>query len=111
MRVSGSLDSHCEPAAMVYLNQVPKVGQGFIALKRFSTTEGAMRLTSPATVEVPAVTQTESLRLADKLRPSEVVVWSPPEEEIRNAITYRLAKASYKEKVNISENEKRWCGY
>jgi hypothetical protein len=70
-----------------------------------------MRLTSPATIEVSTMTQTESLRLADKLLLSEVIVWSPLEEEIGNVITYRLAKASYKETVIISEEEKRWCGY
>ena len=107
IRVSGSLDSHYAPAARVYLNQVPKVGQGFIALRRFSTPDGAIRLSSPATIKEFAMTLYESLRLADKLLLSEVVVWSPPEEGIGSAIIDRLTKASYKEYVNMPDNEKR----
>jgi L-threonylcarbamoyladenylate synthase len=107
IRVSGSLDSHYAPVARVYLNEIPKVGQGFIALQRFSTPAGAIRLSSPATIEEFATTLYESLRLADKLLLSEVVVWSPPEEGIGNAIIDRLEKASFKESVNFSDNEKR----
>jgi L-threonylcarbamoyladenylate synthase len=106
IRVSGSLDSHYAPVARVYLNEMPKVGQGFIALQGFSTPAGAIRLSSPATIEEFATTLYESLRLADKLLLSEVVVWSPPEEGIGNAIIDRLEKASFKESVNFSDNEK-----
>jgi L-threonylcarbamoyladenylate synthase len=107
IRFSGSLDSHYAPVARVYLNKIPKVGQGFIALSRFSTPEGVIRLSSPATIKEFAMTLYESLRLADKLHLSEVVVLSPPEEGIGNAIIDRLTKASFKQYGNMPDSEKR----
>jgi L-threonylcarbamoyladenylate synthase len=47
IRVSGSLENHYAPSAKVYLDQVPKPGQGLIAPEEIQTPPGVIRLASP----------------------------------------------------------------
>ena len=94
IRVSGSLENHYSPAAQVYLDQVPQVGQGFIALAEIQTPDGVIRLASPATHEEFARILYSSLREADTQGLTELVVMQPRGAGIAEAIRDRLARAA-----------------
>jgi L-threonylcarbamoyladenylate synthase len=51
IRSPGLFESHYAPSAKVYLSGNPSVGDGFIALNRYPTPEGAIRLIAPETNE------------------------------------------------------------
>ena len=94
IKAPGILDSHYSPKARVYLSGTPSVGDGFIALSKFPTPSGAIRLTSPATNEEYARTLYEGLRLADSKKLNKVFVIPPRGDDISVAICDRLQKAS-----------------
>jgi L-threonylcarbamoyladenylate synthase len=94
IRVSGSLENHYAPAALVYLDQIPKSGQGFIALAGIETPEGVIRLAAPETVSEYARILYQSLRSADEQGLREIVVVRPPSFGIGTAICDRLQRAS-----------------
>ena len=94
IRVSGSLENHYAPAAKVLLCEVPIVGQGFIAHKNIQTPSGVIRLASPSDDEEFAHTLYSSLREADILGLSEVVVIQPVGNGIAVAIRDRLKRAA-----------------
>jgi L-threonylcarbamoyladenylate synthase len=93
-RVSGALDHHYAPVAKVFLNQIPKAGQGYLALAEFETPQGVIRLASPKTNEEYAHVMYSSLRAADAQGLSEVIVISPNLEGIGIAINDRLCRAA-----------------
>jgi L-threonylcarbamoyladenylate synthase len=72
IRVSGSLVKHYAPHAKVFLDKVPTVGQGFIALSDIATPTGAIRIASPDSVEEFSQVIYESLRKTDSLGIREV---------------------------------------
>ena len=94
IRVSGSLENHYAPAAKVLLDRQPKVGQGLIALAKFPTPAGVIRLASPADVDEFAQVLYEALRKADVLALTEVVVVQPIGDGIEVAIRDRLVRAA-----------------
>ncbi len=94
IRAPGLLESHYSPKAKVYLSGAPATGDGFIALSKFPTPEGAIRLTSPVTNEEYARTLYQGLRLADSKKLRRVFVIPPNEDDISVAICDRLEKAS-----------------
>ena len=94
IRVSGSLKNHYAPAAIVYLDQIPTSGQGFIALAGIETPEGVIRLAAPETDSEYAQILYQSLRSADKQGLREIVVVRPPNFGIGTAIRDRLQRAS-----------------
>ena len=94
IRVSGSLENHYAPAAKVLLCGVPLAGQGFIAHKNIQTPSGVIRLASPSDDEEFAHTLYSSLREADILGLSEVVVIQPVGNGIAVAIRDRLKRAA-----------------
>ena len=94
IRVSGSLENHYAPVAKVYLLQTPLPGQGFIANSNIQTPEGVIRLASPNNDEEFAHTLYSSLREADILGLSEVVVIQPVGNGIAVAIRDRLKRAA-----------------
>ena len=91
---SGSLKSHYAPMAKVILDKVPKSGEGFIALKKFKTPLGVIRLASPDTESEFAQILYSALRMADKKKLSVIVVWQPEGEGMAEAIRDRLKRAS-----------------
>lgn len=93
-RVSGLLEKHYAPWAKVILDKVPKKGQGFIALSENLTPEGVLRIAAPASVEEFAQVLYSSLRKADELKLSEVVVIVPVGQNLERAIKDRLMKAA-----------------
>jgi len=94
IRAPGSLKSHYSPKAKVYLSGTPSSGDGFIALSKFPTPNGVVRLTSPATNEEYARTLYQGLRLADSKKLSKVFVIPPSGDDISIAICDRLQKAA-----------------
>ena len=96
IRVPGLLDSHYSPIAKVYLSGNPSAGDGFIALSKHPTPDGAVRLIAPSTVEDYARTLYQGLRLADSKKLSNVFVVTPTGDDIAVAICDRLKKAAHK---------------
>jgi L-threonylcarbamoyladenylate synthase len=94
IRVSGSLENHYAPAAMVLLCETPLPGQGFIAHKNIETPQGVIRLASPGNDEEFAQILYSALREADAQGLTEVVVVQPIGIGIGVAIRDRLARAA-----------------
>jgi L-threonylcarbamoyladenylate synthase len=94
IRVSGSLEAHYAPAAKVLLDQTPKVGQGFIAMATTATPDGVIRLASPNNDVEFAQFLYASLRKADELGLSHVVIEQPQGAGIAIAIRDRLKRAA-----------------
>jgi len=94
IRAPGLLESHYSPKAKVYLSGTPAPGDGFIALSKFPTPSGVIRLTAPATNEEYARTLYQGLRLADSKKLYKVYVILPDGDDIAIAICDRLQKAS-----------------
>ena len=94
IRAPGLLESHYSPKAKVYLSGTPSAGDGFIALSKFPTPPGVIRLISPATNEEYARTLYQGLRLADSKKLSKVFVIEPAGNDIAVAVCDRLQKAA-----------------
>jgi L-threonylcarbamoyladenylate synthase len=94
IRAPGLLESHYSPKAKVYLSGTPSPGDGFIALNKFPTPPGVVRLASPATTEEYARTLYQGLRLADSKKLNKVFVIPPNGDDISVAICDRLQKAA-----------------
>jgi len=94
IKVSGSLESHYSPKAKVYLSGIPSSGDGFIALSKFSTPSGVIRLASPGSNEEYARILYQALRLADSKKLNRLFVIAPDGDDIAVAICDRLQKAS-----------------
>ena len=94
IRAPGLLESHYSPKAKVYLSGTPVSGDGLIALSKFPTPSGVIRLTAPATNEEYARTLYQGLRLADSKKLNKVYVILPNGDDIAIAICDRLQKAS-----------------
>jgi len=94
IRAPGLLESHYSPKAKVYLSGTPSSGDGFIALSKFPTPPGVIRLISPVTNEEYARNLYQGLRLADSKNLSTVIVVPPSGDDISVAICDRLQKAA-----------------
>jgi L-threonylcarbamoyladenylate synthase len=94
IRTSGSLDAHYAPAAQVLLDQQPLAGQGFIALATTTTPQDVIRLASPNNDVEFAQSLYASLRKADELGLSHVVIEQPKGSGIAVAIRDRLMRAA-----------------
>jgi L-threonylcarbamoyladenylate synthase len=94
IRVSGSLEAHYAPATKVLLDQQPKAGQGFIALATTTTPDGVIRLASPNNDVEFAQSLYASLRKADHLGLTHVVIKQPQGAGIAIAIRDRLMRAA-----------------
>jgi len=94
IRVSGSLENHYSPEAIVALDCEPEPGDGFIALASVPTPDGVVRLASPANNEEFARVLYAALRSADERSLTRVVVHQPSGDDISVAIRDRLLRAS-----------------
>jgi L-threonylcarbamoyladenylate synthase len=94
IRVSGSLENHYSPEATVVLNQAPKSGEGFIAMKDVATPDGVIRLSSPISIEEYARTLYAALREGDSQGLSTICVIPPSGDGLAIAIRDRLLRAS-----------------
>ena len=93
IRVSGAREKHYAPLAKVILDQIPKAGQGFVALSNIPTPEGVVRISTPRDVSEFAQTLYESLRKADTLLLEAIIIHQPEGNGLENGIRDRLKKA------------------
>jgi L-threonylcarbamoyladenylate synthase len=94
IRVSGSLENHYAPSALILLDGHPRPGDGYIALKSYPTPEGAIRLAAPVDNEDFARQLYGALREADAQAIDLVVVIQPDGVDIAVAVRDRLQRAS-----------------
>jgi L-threonylcarbamoyladenylate synthase len=94
IRVSGSLENHYAPSALILLDGHPRPGDGYIALKSYPTPEGAIRLAAPVDNEDFARQLYGALREADAQEIDLVVVVQPEGSDIAVAVRDRLQRAS-----------------
>jgi L-threonylcarbamoyladenylate synthase len=99
IRTSGQFKSHYAPKTLVYLDGVPQVGDGYIALDHYKTPKGSVRLASPSDNLQFANQLYSALRLADRYRLSRVFVEVPKDGPLSAAIIDRLSKMTT---INIS---------
>jgi L-threonylcarbamoyladenylate synthase len=96
IRVSGSLENHYAPSAKVYLDQVPKSGQGLIAPEEIQTPPGVIRLASPKNDLEFAYILYSAMRTADSKGLEELVIIQPQGNGIAIAIRDRIERAAGK---------------
>jgi len=94
VKASGLLESHYAPKARVILSGTPSFGDGLIALDKYATPDGVVRLATPATNDEFAQVLYEAFRLSDKKGIKKVFVIPPVGSGIAVAINDRLKKAS-----------------
>jgi len=94
IKAPGLLDSHYAPKAKIALNSLAEPGEGFLALSKFQTPKGAIRLASPSTLEEYARNLYSALRSADQQRLKKIAVLVPEGPGLAEAIRDRLTKAS-----------------
>ena len=94
IKAPGLFESHYSPIAKVYLSGTPSAGDGFLALSKFSTPRGVIRLASPDSNEEYARVLYQALRLADSKKLGKLFVIAPVGDDIAVAICDRLQKAS-----------------
>jgi L-threonylcarbamoyladenylate synthase len=93
-KASGLLESHYSPSAKVILDQIPKPGDGFIALSDIKTPEGVIRLASPKNNIEYAKQIYKALRDADEQQLKIVHAQLPTGDDIAVAIRDRLKKSA-----------------
>jgi L-threonylcarbamoyladenylate synthase len=93
-KVSGSFARHYCPKSEVVLGQLPKAGDGYLALNTFSTPKGVIRLAAPESAEDFAKVLYKAFRKADDMGLKKIVVVPPSGKGICDAIFDRLVKAS-----------------
>jgi L-threonylcarbamoyladenylate synthase len=96
---SGMFRSHYAPSSELVVNAVPTVGDGLIALSKFPTPLGILRISAPNTIEEFSKNLYSYIRSADKLRLKRIVVIEPPGEGYAEAIRDRINKAAGSRKL------------
>jgi L-threonylcarbamoyladenylate synthase len=94
VKAPGLMASHYAPKAKVSLNSFAGPGEGFLALSKFQTPTGAIRLASPSSVEQFASDLYLALRSADQQGLKKVAVLVPEGSGLAEAIRDRLSKAA-----------------
>jgi L-threonylcarbamoyladenylate synthase len=92
---SGLLDSHYSPKAKVFLGGFPKPGDGFIALEKYQTPGGVIRLSSPKNNDDYAQMLYTAFRLADSKKIDNIFAIPAEGSDIAEAINDRLRKAAF----------------
>ena len=94
IRVSGSLENHYAPEAIVLLDTIPQPGDGYIAMSDKPTPAGVIRLATPYSVEEYARILYSSLRDADSQKIARVCIDQPQGDGLAIAICDRLQRAA-----------------
>jgi L-threonylcarbamoyladenylate synthase len=94
IKVPGLMDSHYAPKAIISLNSIAGPGEGFLALSKFHTPPGAIRLASPVSVEQYARELYSALRSADQQGLKKLAILAPEGDGLAAAIRDRLTKAA-----------------
>ena len=91
---SGVFKVHYAPTAKIFLTGNALKDDGFIALSKVPTPQGAIRLAAPDTIEQYANILYQSLRAADQRKIRRILVVSPKGSGLAAAIRDRLRKAA-----------------
>jgi L-threonylcarbamoyladenylate synthase len=94
IRVSGSLENHYSPEAIVTLDVIPQSGDGYIAMSDTKTPSGVIRLAAPETIEEYARVLYAALREGDSQKLSRICIDQPQGDGLAIAICDRLQRAS-----------------
>ena len=94
IRVSGSLENHYAPEAIVTLDVIPQSGDGYIAMSETKTPSGVIRLAAPETIEEYARILYAALREGDSQKLSRICIDQPQGDGLAIAIRDRLIRAS-----------------
>ena len=94
IRYPGALRSHYSPRAQVVLDVPANLGEGFIAMANIPTPIGAIRLSSPNTVEQYAKELYAALRFGDQRGITKIAVIQPKGSDLAESIRYRLGKSA-----------------
>jgi L-threonylcarbamoyladenylate synthase len=94
IKVAGLMDSHYAPKAIISLNSIAEPGEGFLALSKFQTPVGAIRLASPGSLDQYARDLYSALRSADQQGLKKIAVFLPEGTGLAEAIRDRLTKAA-----------------
>ena len=94
IRVSGSLENHYAPQAIVVLDTEPSPGDGYIAMSDQPTPSGVIRLAAPESIEDYARILYASLREGDSQKLSRICIDQPQGDGLAIAICDRLQRAA-----------------
>lgn len=94
IRVSGSLENHYAPEAIVVLDTEPNTGDGYIAMSDKPTPAGVIRLAAPESIEDYARILYASLRDGDSQKLSRICIDQPQGDGLAIAICDRLQRAA-----------------
>jgi L-threonylcarbamoyladenylate synthase len=94
VKAPGLMDSHYAPKAVISLNSFAEPGEGFLALSKFQTPIGAIRLASPSSIEQYARELYSALRSADDQGLKKIAILVPEGDGLAEAIRDRLTKAA-----------------
>ena len=94
IRVSGSFDGHYSPKARVFLDQLPVIGSGLIALDRIETPPGVVRLAAPKSVDEFAQVLYSALREGDHQRLNAIYIFQPAGDGLAIAVRDRLFRSA-----------------
>jgi L-threonylcarbamoyladenylate synthase len=92
VRSPGMLEFHYSPKAHVVLDVQANLGEGFIAMENIPTPNGAIRLSSPNSVEQYAKELYAALRSGDQRGITKIVVIQPKGAGLAESIRDRLGK-------------------
>jgi L-threonylcarbamoyladenylate synthase len=94
IRVSGSLENHYAPQAIVVLDTTPQSGDGYIAMSDKQTPDGVIRLAAPQSIEEYARILYSSLRDGDSQKLNRICIDQPQGDGLAIAICDRLQRAA-----------------
>jgi L-threonylcarbamoyladenylate synthase len=94
IRVSGSLENHYAPQAIVVLDTTPQSGDGYIAMSDKQTPDGVIRLAAPQSIEEYARILYSSLRDGDSQKLNRICIDQPAGDGLAIAICDRLQRAA-----------------
>jgi L-threonylcarbamoyladenylate synthase len=94
IRVSGSLENHYAPEAIVLLDTEPNPGDGYMAMSDKPTPKGVFRLATPETIEDFARILYSSLRDGDSQKLNRICIDQPQGDGLAIAICDRLQRAA-----------------
>lgn len=93
IRVSGSLENHYAPRAIVLLDTEPNPGDGYIAMCEKQTPVGVIRLAAPESIEDYARILYAALRAGDAQKITRICIDQPRGDGLAIAICDRLKRA------------------
>jgi L-threonylcarbamoyladenylate synthase len=96
LRTPGMHASHYSPKAKIQLNIEAGLGEGLIALSKIKTPLGAIRLSSPETLEQFAFQLYAAMRVGDRLGLKTISIFVPNDLSLSEALLDRVSRAARK---------------